>query len=192
LGKNSADNPPSDGADKTRKLLSRVSNVIWFPLTGPERARSARPARQRLLVETLCTELVVVVGGQRWRDRLRYWQWQRQMKEEQQQFLALVGRPPARLTVEQAAWVLGCQPHDVPILIAFHLLKPLGNPSQNGIKFFSTAEVTEMAKDRAWLAKMTQTISQHWHKRNVRQKSHSRNGEQNGLELKLAAIPQSQ
>jgi hypothetical protein len=50
---------------------------------------------------------------------------------------------------------------------------------QNGIKFFSTAEVTEMAKDRAWLAKMTQSISQHWHKRNLRQKSHSRNGAHN-------------
>jgi hypothetical protein len=35
-----------------------------------------------------------------------------------------------------------------------------GNPPQNGIKLFSTAEVTETAKDRAWLAKMTQTISQ--------------------------------
>src|SRR6202161_242467 len=87
------------------------------------------------------------------------------MKEEQQRFLALVGQPPARLTVEQTAWVLNCQPHDVPILVSSRLLKPLGNPPQNGIKFFSTAEVTEMTKDRAWLAKMTQTISQHWHKR---------------------------
>ena len=30
---------------------------------------------------------------------------------------------PARLTVEQAAWVLGCQPHDAPILIMGRLLK---------------------------------------------------------------------
>jgi len=43
------------------------------------------------------------------------------------------------------------------------------NPQQTAIKFFSTAEVMEMAKDRAWLAKMTHTISQHWHKRHVRQ-----------------------
>jgi hypothetical protein len=105
------------------------------------------------------------------------------MKEEQHQFLALVGRAPARLTVEQAAWVLGCQPHDVPILIASRLLKPLGNPPQNGIKYFATAEVTEMAKDRGWLAKMTQAISQHWHKRNVRQRSHRGNGEQNDLNV---------
>ncbi len=98
------------------------------------------------------------------------------MKEEQHQFLTLVGKPPARLTVEQAAWVLGCQSHDVPVLIACRLLKPLGNPPQNGSKFFSTAEVTEMSKDRAWLAKMTQTISQHWHKKNARKNGRSGHG----------------
>lgn len=114
------------------------------------------------------------------------------MKEEQHQFLSLVGRPPARLTVEQAAWVLGCQTHDMPILIASRLLKPLGNPPQNGTKFFSTAEVTEIAKDRAWLAKMTQTISQHWHKRNVRQKCHTGNGEQNGLALHAEVMQETQ
>jgi hypothetical protein len=102
------------------------------------------------------------------------------MKDEQHQFLALVGQPPARLTVEQAAWVLGCQLHDMPILISTRLLKPLGNPPQNAVKFFSTAEVTEMARDRAWLAKMTQTVGQHWHKRNLRQKSHLQNTSENG------------
>lgn len=109
------------------------------------------------------------------------------MKEEQHQFLVLVGRPPARLTVEQAAWMLGCQTHDIPILIASRLLKPLGNPPQNGIKFFSTAEIAEFAKDRAWLAKMTQTISQHWHKRNTRQKNHNGNGDEDSLALELSA-----
>ena len=110
------------------------------------------------------------------------------MKDEQHQFLALAGRLPARLTVEQVAWVLGCQPHDVPILIACRLLKPLGDPPQNGIKLFSTAEVLEKAKDRAWLAKLTHTISQHWHKRNVRQKSYEGTGEQNGLTLDAEPI----
>jgi hypothetical protein len=46
------------------------------------------------------------------------------MKEEQQQFLRLLGQLPARLTAEQAAWVLNCQTHDVPILVAARLLKP--------------------------------------------------------------------
>src|SRR5271156_2240061 len=102
------------------------------------------------------------------------------MREDQHQFLSLVGQIPARLTVEQAGWVLGCQAHDVPILVSSRLLKPLGNPPQNAIKFFATADILELLKDRSWLAKMTTTIGQHWHKRNMRQKSHSRNGSQNG------------
>jgi len=75
------------------------------------------------------------------------------MKEDQQRFLSLAGQLPVRLTVEQAAWVLNCQPHDVPILVASKLLKPLGNPPANGIKFFATADVLDSVKDRSWLAK---------------------------------------
>jgi hypothetical protein len=92
------------------------------------------------------------------------------MKEAQHQFLTLVGQPPARLTVEQVAWMLGCQPHDVPILVQAKLLKPLGNPPANGIKFFATSDVLELAKDRSWLVKVTNTVCQHWHKKNGRQK----------------------
>jgi hypothetical protein len=69
------------------------------------------------------------------------------MKEEQHQFLSLLGQPPARLTAEQAAWVLNCQTHDVPILVVARLLKPLGNPQKNGIKFFATSELLELVKD---------------------------------------------
>jgi len=39
----------------------------------------------------------------------------------------------------------------VSIFVVARLLKPLGNPSANGIKFFATSEVLELAKDRAWL-----------------------------------------
>src|ERR1017187_2271478 len=102
------------------------------------------------------------------------------MKEEQHQFLSLVGQPPARLTVEQAAWVIGCKSHDVAILVSSRLLKALGNPPLNGIKFFATADVLELIKDRSWLAKMTNTVNQHWQKKNARQRRHPHNGEQNG------------
>ena len=88
------------------------------------------------------------------------------MKEEQQRFLALLGQLPARLTSEQAAWVLNCQPHDVPILVAAKVLKPLGNPPPNCVKFFATLEVLELAKDRAWLAKLTNTLTEHWQHKN--------------------------
>jgi hypothetical protein len=89
------------------------------------------------------------------------------MKEEQHQFLRLLNQLPARLTAEQAAWVLNCQPHDVPVLVAAKLLKPLGNPPANGVKFFATSDVLELSKDRNWLVRVTSTIYQHWHKKNV-------------------------
>ena len=87
------------------------------------------------------------------------------MREEQHQFLRLLGQLPARLTAEQAAWVLNCQPHDVPILVAARLLKPLGNPSPYNVKFFAASELLEQVQDRTWLAKVTNALNQHWQKR---------------------------
>lgn len=92
------------------------------------------------------------------------------MSEVQHRFLSLLGQLPARLTAEQAAWVLNCQPHDIPALVAARLLKPLGNPPANGIKFFCTAEIIEHSNDRSWLARCTITINQHWHKKNASKK----------------------
>ena len=92
------------------------------------------------------------------------------MKEEQHQFLTLLGQLPARLTAEQAAWVLNCQVHDIPALVTAKLLKPLGNPPANGIKFFATADLLEQMKDRNWLVRVSATICQHWQKKNARQK----------------------
>ena len=92
------------------------------------------------------------------------------MREDQNQFLRLLGQLPARLTAEQAGWVLNCQAHDIPALVAAKLLKPLGNPPANGIKYFATADLLEAVKDRNWLQRMSTTIYQHWHKKNTRGK----------------------
>lgn len=92
------------------------------------------------------------------------------MKEDQQRFLSLLGQLPVRLTGEQAAWVLNCQPHDIPALVHARLLKALGNPSANSTKYFATGDLLEIAKDRAWLVKMTTAINTHWQKQNARQK----------------------
>ena len=48
--------------------------------------------------------------------------------------------------------------------------KPLGNPQKNGIKFFATAELLELAKDKAWLVKVTNAVNQHWQKNNAAKK----------------------
>src|ERR1035438_7559791 len=92
------------------------------------------------------------------------------MKEEQHQFLRLLGQLPGRLTAEQAAWVLNCQTHNVPILVAARVLKPLGNPQKNGIKFFATAELLELVKDKEWLVKITNAVNHHWQKNNAQKK----------------------
>ena len=94
------------------------------------------------------------------------------MREEQHQFLSLLGQLPARLTEEQAAWVLNCQAYDVAILVMARLLKPLGSPAANSVKFFATADILELSKDRTWLAKLTNTIGQHWREKNCRKKEH--------------------
>ncbi len=76
--------------------------------------------------------------------------------------------------------------HDLPILVASRLPKPLGNPPPNGIKFFATADVLELGKDRSWLAKMTNNINQHWRKKNERQNGKSPNDAHNGRSHALA------
>jgi hypothetical protein len=92
------------------------------------------------------------------------------MREDQHTFLSLLGHLPARLTAEQTAWVLNCQAYDVPILVMAKLLKPLGNPAPNSIKYFATGDVLELSKDRAWLAKLTNSIGEHWRSKNLRRK----------------------
>jgi len=101
------------------------------------------------------------------------------MKDDQLRFLSVLGQLPVRLNAEQAGWVLNCQPHDIPALIHARLLKPLGNPAQNGTKYFATADVLETAKDRSWLVRMTTAINTHWQKQNAK-KNHPADPPQNG------------
>ena len=97
------------------------------------------------------------------------------MNDEQRQFLTLLGRPPARLTVEQTAWALACQAHDIPVLVAARHLKPLGNPFPNSVKYFATIQVIEHTKDVVWLAKATNIIQQFWRDKNARKKANLEN-----------------
>ena len=94
------------------------------------------------------------------------------MRDDQHRFLVLLGKLPARLTAEQVAWALNCQPHDVPILVVARLLKPLGNPTLNSVKYFSAEDILELSRDRAWLAKVTNAVVQHWRQKNLRKKGH--------------------
>ena len=102
------------------------------------------------------------------------------MREDQHRFLMLLGHLPARLTSEQVGWVLNCGAHDVPILVSARLLKPLGNPQANAVKFFATGELLELVKDRAWLVKVTNAVCHHWRAQNERRTGRSAQAGQNG------------
>ena len=78
------------------------------------------------------------------------------MRDDQQRFLNLLGQLPARLTAEQTVWVL----------VTARLLKPLGTPQPNSVKYFAAVDVLELIKDRNWLAMMTNAVSQHWRQKN--------------------------
>lgn len=76
--------------------------------------------------------------------------------------------PPARLNATQAAWFLGFEPHEIPILIATGVLKPLGHPARNATKFFATETLEQLRRDEKWLAKASDAIGSYWRERNAR------------------------
>ena len=78
---------------------------------------------------------------------------------------------PARLNATQTAWYLGFEPHEIPILIAASLLKPLGHPARNGTKFFSTQALDQLRRDDKWLARASDAICDYWRERNARSRS---------------------
>jgi hypothetical protein len=68
----------------------------------------------------------------------------------------------------------------VSILVAARLLKPLGNPQKNGIKFFATSDLLELSKDRVWLVKVTNAVNRHWQMNNASKKGRLGDGVHDG------------
>jgi hypothetical protein len=75
-------------------------------------------------------------------------------------------RLPARLDAAQTAALLGFQPHDIPVLTSSGLLKPLGRPAPNSIRYFAAVEIDRLREDREWLDKATRAIGRHWQEKN--------------------------
>ena len=91
------------------------------------------------------------------------------MNSQQEQFLNLKTYP-ARMKVEEAAWYLGFDPHEIPILVAGNLLKPLGKPARNCTKFFATEMLEQLRHDEKWLARASDAIATYWRQRNARKR----------------------
>jgi len=89
------------------------------------------------------------------------------MDQQRERFLNLKN-PPARLNAEEAAWYLGFAIHDIPVLVSKGLLKPLGHPTNNAVRYFALAALQELRSDSKWLARATDTVTGHWRQKNSR------------------------
>jgi hypothetical protein len=68
---------------------------------------------------------------------------------------------------EQAASLLGFMAHDIPILVKEGLLRPLGNPPGNAVKYFAASEIVQHADDQNWLSRATKALYAHWKSANA-------------------------
>ncbi len=75
---------------------------------------------------------------------------------------------PVRLPVIQTAWFLGYGEHDIPLLVHYGLLQPLGDVTDNCAKYFLVADLEKLRADRRWNDRATATLSDHWRTKNKR------------------------
>src|SRR5258708_4649640 len=66
---------------------------------------------------------------------------------------------PARLDATRAAWFLGFDPHEVPMLVGTGLLKPLGHPARSSTKYFAAETLDQLRHDEKWLARASDAIA---------------------------------
>ena len=87
-------------------------------------------------------------------------------------------RLPAMLNVQQTAVLLGVAEHDIPVLVNVGLLKPLGDPPPNAVKYFASVLVLELAGELSHLCKIRNTVYQYWRGKNADKSKprYSRNG----------------
>lgn len=114
------------------------------------------------------------------------------MNNERFQLLSVGPNLVGRLTVEEAALILGFQKHDIPELVRAGLLKYLGRPSPSGVlveegrpkhkpkpsntvKYLSAAEVLAHAMDTVWLSRGTRLIYGVWAAKNARRTTRKQN-----------------
>src|SRR6266852_210462 len=92
-------------------------------------------------------------------------------------------RLPARLTVQQTAALLNCGEHDIPVLVSNGLLKPLGHPPANAVKYFAPTDVLEMAGDSTRMGQICDAIYEHWRGKNAAKSNgaHQRRSPTNGV-----------
>jgi len=89
----------------------------------------------------------------------------------------------ARLNAEQTAAFMNINILDIPVLIRAGLLRPLGRPSPNCVKYFATVELLRLGSDVRWLSRATEATYEHCRKKNAKKEaSRARRKKSSGLD----------
>jgi hypothetical protein len=107
------------------------------------------------------------------------------MNPDMERFLNLKTHPE-RLSAEQAAWMLGYSPHEIPMLIAKNLLKPLGHPSHNGPKHFLTSALEDLRRDEKWHGKAVDAVMEYWRTKNEKKPDTARHSSRLQTQIAVA------
>jgi hypothetical protein len=99
---------------------------------------------------------------------------------------------PARLDATQAAWFLGFEPQEIPMLVAAGLLKPLGHPARNSTKFFATETLEQFRRDEKWLSRASDAIASYWRERNARRQKTCGRGATGSRRFSRLSAPEGQ
>jgi hypothetical protein len=89
---------------------------------------------------------------------------------EVRRFVLNVPRLPARLHAEEVAAALGFKPHDIPTLVDANLLHPVGDPRENGPKYFATVDIDRCGNDREWVDEASAAVIGRNRRKNERRK----------------------
>ncbi|SRR5258708_5818617 len=91
-------------------------------------------------------------------------------------------RLPAMLTAAQTAALMdGGGEHNIPVLVREGLLRPLGNPPPNAVKYFATVEVLDLAADTKRLSRIRDVIYEYWQGKNAAKTKNNHRTTPNGL-----------
>lgn len=106
------------------------------------------------------------------------------MNDAQFRFHSIVGRPPARFTVEEVGWQLNFQPYEVLALTALGMLEPVGDPpAPNSTRMYFAQDILELSANRSWVKKATNAMYRYRQKKNHtdREDDESSNGSRHNL-----------
>jgi len=80
-------------------------------------------------------------------------------------------RLPARLTVDEAAVLLGFHEEAISVLMKAKMMEPLGGHAPGVQRMFAAVEIQRLHNDVKWLSKATRVLREHFRLRNNKQKS---------------------